>query len=255
MLSEHFNAAMINELYEKGIMLLEEGKISEAVEALKKALELKPDFKEARFVLHELEEAEKWNVKHFCRKCGKLLTPSSEFPWLRFTNFCPNCGQIVNLGREEMIALGELFIKFISFGPFLLFLLIFCAIPFRQATLTGIWRLWNPLIDGILLAVTFTPIVVIVLLIIGDPWGSGVRQVYFATFNPLKSFPHLFFVVSLILLFIAIYLYYFLLLTPFLAMHKKGVWRSRKNHKKILKYSIFFFGFIVFVRILSGIFY
>jgi hypothetical protein len=238
-----------------GMSFLRAGKISEAEECFREALKWKQNVDKALFVLNEIQEGKKWSAKCFCGNCGKLIVPEDSYPRLTFSSFCPNCGRSVDTSKEEFIALFEFLTKIVAFGVFLPILIIFCCIPFRQATMSGIWYLWNPLLDGIFSAMSFTPIIIVTLLLIGDPWGFTLQHMHALIFNFAKNNFAARFLISASLLFIVLYIYFFLLLTPFFAAHRRGLWRSMAHQKKLLFYTFLIFVIIMLIRIGAGVFY
>lgn len=241
--------------FENCMNYLRKGKISEAEKCFSELLKWKLDFERAAFVLKEIRESRNWSVKHFCENCGKLLIPETDYPHLTFSSYCPNCGQAINLSKEEYIAIFEFLTKIIAFGVFLPILIVFCSIPFRQGTMTGIWYLWNPLLDGIFSAISFTPIVIIILLLVNDPWGFSLKNVHDTIYNFAGGNFALRFFISALLLFALIYIYFLFLLTPIFAIHRKGCWKSGKHQKRLLLYTLLFFGMIIVIRIGAGVFY
>jgi len=250
-----FQIDKAEELYKLGIRELNEYRnISKAIQYFEEALALNPYLEKAKFAIQEAKEGLKWKPAIFCEKCGKLQTPKSEYPSLDFESFCQNCGNPVNLNREKYIGIGELVTKLISFGTFLVFILIFLAMPNLQVTTEGIFLLWNSILDGVFLALTLTPVVILFLIVINDPWAFTFYKIKAFLEGPKGNMP-LRLISGLLVLFAALYTYFFLLLTPFLAMHKKGIWRSIKHQKKVLKYTLIIFGLILTIRFLSGVFY
>ncbi len=241
--------------FENGMNFLREGRILKAEECFLEALKWKSDFDRAKFVLREIQEGKKWSVKHFCGNCGKLIIPESSYPHLTFSSYCPSCGKSINMLKEEFIAIIEFLTKIVAFGVFLPVLIIFCCLPFRQATMNGIWYLWNPLLDGVFSALSFTPVVIITLLLINDPWGFSLKNIHAFIFDFVKDNPAACFLASSTILFIALYVYFFFLLTPFLAVHRRGSWRDIKHQKRVLFYTFFFFGLIMVIRVGAGVFY
>ncbi|MEM0095631.1 MAG: hypothetical protein QW660_03230 [Candidatus Bathyarchaeia archaeon] len=241
--------------FEKGMNYLRKGKISEAEKCFSELLKWKPDFEEVAFVLKEIKESRNWSAKNFCGNCGKLLIPETDYPHLAFSSYCPNCGQTINISKEEYIAIFEFLTKIVAFGVFLPILIVFCSIPFRQGTMTGIWYLWNPLLDGIFSAISFTPIVIIILLLVNDPWGFSLKNIHDEIYNFASGNFALLFFISALLLFMVIYIYFLFLLTPFLAIHRKGFWKSGKHQKRLLLCTLLFFGLIIVIRIGAGVFY
>jgi len=241
--------------YNKGVEFLTLGKPSKAIPFLQEALKLNFGREEVKSALSEARSGLMWSSPKFCSKCKKLLEPISEYPYLKYENFCPRCGETQSFDKEEFISVMEFSTKLIFFGVYILLLLIFCAIPNLQLTLTGIWYLWNPLVNGVFLAISFSPIVVMFFVLINDPWGSSLSSINLQFFAPLRSSPPLYLAVSILLLLTTVYLYFFFLLTPFLAVHRKRTWISVKHQKKLLMYTSIFCGFIIFVRMACGVFY
>jgi phage FluMu protein Com len=253
--SSSYIAENAKEKYKKGVEFLKLGKPLKAIPLLEKALESEPKFEEANFALHEAKKGLLWGSPQFCHDCGKLLEPLSEYPYLKFEEFCPKCGEIQNLEKEEIISAFEVLTKMVLFGVLGILLLIFCAMPNLQLTFTGIWYLWNHLSEGIFLAMNYTPIIIVFLILINDPWGFTISKINFHVFVPLRNNPALYFAVSVLFLIFVVYVYFFLLLTPFLAICRKNLWKTWSHQKKLLVYTLIFSGFIVLVRIASGVFY
>jgi hypothetical protein len=248
------NISEAEEAYEKGVELLTLGKPSKAIPLLEKSLKLNSK-EEVKSALLEAKNGLMWSSPKFCVKCKKLVEPTSQYPNLEYDGFCPRCGQELNFDKELAISYLEFFTKLIFFGIYIVAVLVFCAMPNPQLTLTGIWVIWNRLVSGVVLAISFTPIVTMFLILINDPWGVSLRYLIFGFFDPLGSNPPLYFVASVLVLGVTIYLYFFLLFTPFLAVHKKRMWISWKHQKKLLIYTAIFCGIVIVPRIASRVFY
>jgi phage FluMu protein Com len=241
--------------YNKAVEYLIQGKPSKAIPLLEKALIINPALEEASSALEEARNGLKWSSPKFCPKCIKLLTPKSGYPYLKYENFCPRCGHLQNFDKEILISTVEFFTKLIFIGVYIIALLIFCAMPNLQLTLTGIWYLWNTLVEGVFLAVSFTPIFTIFLILINDPWGSSLASINLDYFRPLRSNAPVYLGISILLLMITVYLYFFFMLTPFLAVHRKRMWLTAAHQKKVSIYTLILCGSIVLVRVANGIFY
>lgn len=239
----------------KGIDLLKKQKPREAIPSLNMALKLNPSLEEAKLALKDAIEGLKWNTWHFCRKCGKLITPNRGYPLVEIEGFCPRCGQSTPTMKEELISQVELVAKLVSFGIFPVVVFIFCGMPnWRYIYPYGVGYAWNSLAAGIIRAAQFTPIVILFLIVINDPLAFSISKPLDYLFGPLVDSP-LYLFAALPFLFLIMYLYFLLLLTPIITIHKKGLWRSKKHQKTILLYTSIFVGLITTIRIASGVLY
>lgn len=245
---------MAEEQYKRGLELLKKQKPKEAIQALNMALMLDPSSQEAKLVLKDATEALEWSSCCFCQNCAKLLTPKTGYPWIEIDQFCPRCGQPVSTQKEVLISYAELIIKLVLFGIFPIGVLIFCGMPiWRYVYPYGMAIAWNRLTDGILLAAQLTLLVHVFLVVINDPWAHSLSAINYLL-SPLGNSP-LYFLAALLILFLVMYLYFFLLLTPILAIHKRGLWKDKKHHKPIFLYSLILVGLIAIIRIASGVIY
>lgn len=239
--------------FKKGINLLKKQKPREAIPSLNMALKLNPSFEEAKLALKDAVEGSKWNTRHFCRKCGKLITPKRGYPLVEIEGFCPTCGQSTPAIKEEIISHIELVVKLISFGIFPIVVFIFCGMPNWQHIYPyRAGYAWNTLAGGIIRAAQFTPIVILFLIVINDPLAFSISEPLDYLFGPLVDSP-LYLFAAFSFLFLIVYLYFLLLLTPIVTIHKKGLWRSKKHQKNILLYTSIFVGLIATIRIASGV--
>lgn len=228
-------------LTQEGIELLKEQKPREAIKRLMKAVELNPQLKEARTAFEEAMESLKWNAACFCRNCGKLLLPRSEYPVFQIDEFCPRCGEPVSVIKEQIIAFAELALKFLLFGIFPISVFLFCGVT---AT---------PLYEGIRSALTFTPIVLALLFLYDDPNARSIQEFNYYTFASLPS--PLDFITALLFLFLLLYLYCLLMFTPMVTIHKIGFWKKGEHQKRILAISLAYTGIIGLIRVASGTIY
>lgn len=238
--------------YEAGIEFLRKQKPKEAIFHLKKALEINPHFKEAQEALEDASEALKWNTQYFCKKCGKLVLPNTPYPYLTIDGYCPRCGEYVPTIKEEIISAVEIILKLALYGIFPLLIFWFCGIPnFQVFPERGIVTSdWNDLTDGIFMAAAFTPLMLLIMLFLNNPYLLTLLNAYM--FRPFQGFSY--YVVSVLFLFFVVYLYFFSVLTPFFAMHKKGLWKNKTHQKQILIFTMIFAGLIVIIRMASGVF-
>jgi hypothetical protein len=248
------NISEAEETYKKAVEFLRLGKPLKAIPLLEKSLTLNSK-EEVKSALFEAKKGLMWSSPRFCPKCNKLLEPLSQYPRLEYDNFCPRCGQEQNIDKELVISYLEFFTKLIFFGIYIVAVLFFCAMPNPQLTMTGIWVIWNRLDSGVVLALSFTPIVTIFLIVINDPWGIYLRYFIFGFVESLGINPPLYFIVSVLLLLVTIYVYFFFLLTPFFAVHKKRMWISWEHQKKLLMYTAIFCSIVIIPRIASRVFY
>jgi len=241
--------------YDRGVRLLTLGKPSKAIPFLEKALELNSEMEEAKSALSEAKSGLIWSSPRFCSKCQKLLEPVSEYPHTKYEDFCPRCGEIQGFDKEALIGIVEIFTKLVFFGVYIVAVLFFLAMPDFQLVST-IWILaWNRLADGVFLAMSFIPMVIAFFVLTNDPWGNSLSFINFAVFDPLRSNPPLYLAASILLLVASVYLYFFFMLTPFLAVHRKGMWVTARHQKKILICTSVFCGFVIAVRMVNGVFY
>jgi len=239
--------------FKKGIDLLKKQKPREAIPSLNMALKLNPSLGEAKLALEDAIEGLKWNTWHFCRKCGKFITPKRGYPLVEIEGFCSRCGQSTPAVKEELISQVELVAKLVSFGIFPIVVFIFCGMPNWQHIYPyRVGYAWNPLTGGIIRAAQFTPIVILFLIVINDPLAFSISEPFDYLFGPLVDSP-LYLFAAFSFLFLIVYLYFLLLLTPIVTIHKKGLWRSKKHQKNILLYTSIFVGLIATIRIASGV--
>ena len=245
-------AARAQKLFSKGMELLKMGKPREAAKRLMKALELNPDFPEARYALEEALEALNWNSFYFCNECGKLALPKSSYPWLQIDGFCPRCGNSLPTKKEELLAFTELAVKAVLFGIFPVVTFLFCAIPYLQLDpqLKIVKVMWNAFYDGLYMAATFTPIVLIGLYLFGDPEGYTLRNFNYYTFASLPT--PIDFVAALLFFLVLVYLYFLLMLTPIISLHKIGMWKSKEHQKTVWTFTLIYWGIIALIRISFG---
>jgi phage FluMu protein Com len=238
--------------YETGIRLLRKQKPREAISHIKKALEINPRFKKAQEALEDASEALTWNARYFCRKCGKLVLPNSQYPYLTIDSYCPRCGEYVPTIKEEIISAAEIILKLALFGIFPLLVFWFCGMPnFQVFPERGIVASdWNDLTDGVFMAAAFTPFMLIIMLLLNNPYLLTILNAFM--FRPFQGFSY--YIAAVFFLFFVIYLYFFFILTPFFAMHKKGLWRNKMHQKQVLIFTAIFVGFIVIIRMASGVF-
>ena len=239
-------------LFLKGMELLKMGQPKEAAKRLMKALELKPNFPEARYALEEALEALNWNSFYFCSECGKLALPKSNYPWLQIDGFCPRCGNSLPTKKEELFAFAEIAIKAVLFGVFPIVAFLFCAIPYVQVDpqLKIARVMWSALYDGLYMAATFTPIVLIFLHLFDDPQGYTIRNFNHYTFASLPT--PMDFVATLLFFLVLIYFYFLVMLTPIVSLHKLGTWKSKKHQKTVWTLTLIYWGTIALIRIFSG---
>jgi hypothetical protein len=252
------NIENAREAYRRGIEFLALGKPSKAIPLLEKAVKLNFEMEEAKSALAEAKSGLLWSSPKFCSKCQKLLEPASEYPILKYENFCPRCGQAQSFDKEVLINMMELFTKLIFLGVYIIALLFFVAMPNLQLVKGGVWFVvWNPLAGGVFLAASFTPIFITFFLLTNDPWGNhSLRFINFTFFEPMRdSNPSLYLAASILLLVISVYLFFFIMLTPFLTVHRKGMWMAANHQKKLLIYTFILCGFIIAVRMANGVFY
>jgi len=249
------NGTQARKLAQRGIELLKEQKPREAIKPLRRALELAPYLEEAREALEEAMESLEWNVAHFCKKCGKLVLPHSEYPLLLIDGFCPRCGNAVNTKKEEFIAFAELAVKLILFGIFPIVAFIFCGMPHRLLNIKtlAVEVTWYALYDGLQMALTLTPIVIALLFLYNDPNANIIRNFNHYTFASLPS--PFDFITAFLFFFLLVYLYCLIVLTPIVSLHKIGQWRSKEHQKKILKLSLAYVGIIGLIRVACGAIY
>lgn len=238
--------------YEIGIEFLRKQKLKEAIFHIKKALEINPHFKEAKETLEDASEALKWNTRYFCSKCGKLVLPNSPYPYLTIDGYCPRCGEYVPTIKEEIISAAEIILKLALFGIFPILVLWFCGMPnFQVFPERGVVTSdWNDLTDGIFTAAAFTPLMLLIMLFLNNPYLLTLLNAYL--FRPFQGFSY--FIVGVFFLFFVVYVYFFLMLTPFFAMHPKGLWKNKEHQKQILIFTLIFASFIVILRMASGVF-
>jgi len=228
-------------LTQEGIELLKEQKPREAIKRLMKALELNPQLKEARTAFEEAMESLKWNTAYFCKNCGKLLLPRSEYPMFQIDEFCPRCGRPASVIKEEIIAFAELALKFLLFGIFPIAVLLFC----------GVTR--TPVYEGIRSALTFTPVVLALLFLYDDPNAKSIQEFNYYTFASLPS--PIDFTMALLFLFFLVYLYCLFMFTPIVTIHKIGLWKKREHQRKILAISLAYTGVVGLIRVACGAIY
>lgn len=247
------------QLYNEGLELLKQQKPREALSFLKKAFDLDRDSEEVRRSLTDAQEGLKWNVAYFCRTCGAFIRPEKEYPTLKINGFCPRCGNSVPTQKEDIISFTELAVKALLIGIFPLLIFVFAGMPnFQISPNMVIGARWNALSDGIFLSLSFTPLVVI-LQVLFDPQGIGLWWLNYhigGVFEPLKNIHILlYFASQVFLLFVALYTYFFVMLTPMFALHKKGKWKERKHQKQLIIYASLIVIVIAAFRASSGIFY
>ena len=251
------NTENAREAYCKGIKFLALGKPAKAISLLEKALKLNFEMEEAKSALSEAKSGLSWSSPKFCSKCQKLLEPTSEYPILQYEGFCPRCGQAQSFNKEVLINMMELFTKLIFFGVYILALLFFVAMPNTQLLPSGlVWVAWNPLAEGVFLSASFTPIFITFFLLTNDPWGNySLRLINFTFFEPLLNNHPLYLAASILLLITSVYLFFFLMLTPFLTVHRKGMWMEAKHQKRLLICTFIVCGFIIAMRMVNSVFY
>ena len=239
--------------YQKGIELLKEQKPADAIPYLSEAVQVNPDLQDAKISLQEAKEGLEWNVWHFCKECGKLILPNKGYPLVDINGFCSRCGSSVNTQREVFIGAAEILIKMILFGIFPILVFIFCGMPnYQLIPEKGIVAAaYNDLTDGTFSAAAFTPLLLALMSAINDPWA--LAKLNGLLFSRLQSTPF-YFLGAILFLFLAIYLYFFLLLTPFVTIHRRTQWRSKQHQKLILICTIILFALVMAPRIASGIF-
>ncbi len=239
--------------YKKGVELLKGQKPRDAIPYLSEAVQANPNLQDARFALQEAIDASKWNVSYFCKECGKLILPNAKYPMLNINGFCSRCGSWVNTQREIAFGAIEIITKVILFGIFPVLVFIFCGMPNYQfiPEKGTVESAWNDLPDGTFSAAAFTPLMLIILSIINDPWA--LTKLNFLLFAPLLGTPH-YFLAGMLLLFLALYLYFFLLWTPFITIHRRAQWRSKQHQKILLLYTVIVFACVMVPRIVSGVF-
>ena len=239
-------------MYEAGLEFLKKQKPREAIPYFQRALQIYPQLEEAREALEDTLEALSWNAWYFCSKCGKAVLPNSQYPFLDINGFCPRCGESIPTQKEILINVAEVGLKLFLFGIFPILVFIFCGLPnYQFIPEKGIVAaVWNDLTDGIFQALAFTPIITFLMVLLNDPYLVWKLNYYlFSHFHGLA-----YFIVGAIFLFFVVYLYFFALLTPIFALHKKGTWKSKKHQKSILIFSGVFVIIIMVIRITFGVF-
>lgn len=238
--------------YENGIRLLSKQKPKEALRHLKKALELNPHFEEAKHALDDALEALTWNAWYFCKKCGKLILPNSLYPYLTIDGYCPRCGEFAPTFKEEIISVVEIAVKIALFGIFPILVFIFCGIPSLQLIpkKMTVEVDWYPLTDGIFMAANLTPLIMLLMLFLNDPYL--LQETNYLLFGKLDDASY--FIAGSLFFFMIMYLYFFVLLTPFFTLHKRGLWKSRVHQKQILIFTAIFVGVILVARMSFGVF-
>jgi len=237
--------------YKTGLELLKKQQPKEAIPALNKAVKLDASFDEAKSSLEDAVEALNWSNWYFCRNCGKFVRPEKGYPWVEIDDFCPRCGNSVPTQKEVLISHVEIAVKLVFFGIFPLLVFIFCGMPYWQHVYPySVKIVWSRIIDGIITAANFTLIVHVFLVMINDPWAYSLTSIK-NLLNPLQNSP-LYFLAEISILFLLMYLYFLLILTPILTIHKKGLWKDRKHQKSIILYTSMFVGLIVIIRVASG---
>lgn len=238
--------------YDIGLQLLKEQKPAEAILYLQKAVKINHQLKEAKNALEDVLEALSWNASYFCRKCGKAIFPNSSYPFLNIDGFCPKCGESVPTQKEMVISALEVGLKLFFFGIFPILIFLFCGVPnYQFIPRKGTVEVtWNDLTDGIFQAMAFTPIMLFIMILINDP--DLIWKINYYMFSPFQG--QAYFIVGLLFLFFVIYIYFFILLTPIIALHKKGLWKTKEHQKKMLIYTAIFAGIIAVIRVSFGIF-
>jgi len=242
------------EHFEAGLSFLKNQNPSKAVPELQKATILDPTFKEAKIALSEARESLNWNSYYFCPKCGKFIEPDKEYPQLDIKGFCPRCLTIVPTRKELIINHAEIATKLVLFGVLPILIFFFCGIPYPQHTPP--YRIsirWSRLSTGIISALTFTPAVYLFLMLINDPWAYTLGGINWMI-NSIQN-PSLYFLAATAFLFLIMYIYFLLLLTPIMTLHKRGMWRRKKHQKKLFLYTSLYTAFILLIRASSGVFY
>lgn len=240
--------------FEAGVELLKKQNPHKAIPELLKAVTLDPSFEKARTVLEEAKESITWNSYYFCPNCGKFIEPNEAYPEVKISGICPRCQAKVPTWKELVINYAEISIKLLMFGILPILILIFCGMPYMQHNPPhGITIKWSPLPLGVITALTFTPIVFLFLLLINDPYGYSLGTISLML-NSINN-PILYLLAAIIFLYLIMYIYFFLLLTPILALHKKGIWRKSEHQKRILLCTSLYTSLIILVRAISGVLY